>query len=253
MGNAYSLLSVFFLSQQQLQRTKVAIWGWAWSGKALGRSRMPAEKTDLASLGHPSRAKGINWHCWTLSGFTQQWEAPINKDWQEGAASAPRCARLCLKNGRVTGLPDPKSTGTHQNTQQVCWIRLKALQNVHNKHQGQELQERSPPRRDDISTAWFTFHARGFTGVPFLVETKRKGTYSSALIISDPCELSQGLRLLYISPAYANFCFLEFPLQPLLDGALLTSQSSARQRSPELPLDGLSGSRCSHRSNQDWT
>lgn len=105
MGNAYSLLSVFFLSQQELQRTKVALWGWAWSGKALGRSRMPAEKKDLASFGASEQGQG---HELTLLNPPRIYSAVRGSHQQGLAGRGCFCTQVCTfvpkeqKNNRGT-------------------------------------------------------------------------------------------------------------------------------------------------------
>lgn len=87
-------------------REKHKFEGQGGSGKALGRNKMVAEKTPGITNRVPSRTKDTNYHCWTLSRFTQQAEAL-----KTGLAGRGRFSiRMCtfvpkeLKNNKAAAL-----------------------------------------------------------------------------------------------------------------------------------------------------
>lgn len=74
MSNFYFLLFAFsspkWVTKEQSRSLRLR-----GSEKALGRNWMLAEKTPGVTGKAANKAKDTNYHCWTLSRFTQQWGA----------------------------------------------------------------------------------------------------------------------------------------------------------------------------------
>lgn len=257
---SWAILILFFLffslSQQEIQRAEVELWGWAWSGEALGRSWMQGPRTDSASFGAQGqghKVTGLNpfrvysavscshQQDWGCSGLLLHTGAPLrpNKGKSNRIAWPPRAHALIPIHNRFAESIDRlckmyTADDSARTSKNVAHIDVIALQ-----EQGSLLPHgdllvspfwRKQSEKEPILWRWLFLTRVNFP--------KAFDCYRS---------------LECVSPAYGYFCCLKFPLRPLLDGARLTSWTLHQGALQRLPLEGKSASRCSHGPHQDWT